>query len=143
MEKRAKRDKLARDGAVDVWMTLREAIKRTHQDFQANYHFPRSRFSLNVDLQLPEGRVTIVIEDNGQNIKPRIDFIFEGDGVTVRVDQLPATQMLFTIESDDDGVLCLSHHGRSYTADEVTKITLEPFFFGGPIKPTLYAGSQR
>jgi hypothetical protein len=137
LDKRAKRDKAVRDKAVDTWMALREAIKSAHSSFVANYCFDRENFIINVPISTPEGRITIVIEDPCQDATSRVDIIVDGQNILART-QRPITEMLFTMEASEDDVVALSYHGRGYTPEEAAKIILEPFFFGGTVKPRLF-----
>jgi hypothetical protein len=137
LEDRAKRDKAVRDGLQDVWLDLREAVKSAHQAFVANYTFDRNTFSVNVSLVTPEGQMSIIIEDNAQELRSRIDILLEETQVVARTNA-PKTEVVYTIGATDDGTLALFNHGRCFTVDAVSQIILEPFFFGGSQKPRLY-----
>lgn len=137
VQKRADRDKLVRDKAYETWRDLRAALKTAHDDFVANYRFGDGPIAATVKISCPEGRISISIEDRSQDSTPRIDIILDGFKVVVR-ETASELEGVFTMEATDDGAVALFHDGHALSPETACKMILEPFFFGGKTRPTLF-----
>ena len=127
VDQRSRRDKALADGVPNVWARIRSAIQNACDSYNKHYSKNESRPAVTCELDNGK-RVVIRIRRRYPDRETSEELIVElkGDMIDCVAD---ARQKPIRFESDEHGAFIKGSDGQKLSADEVSRLILEPFLF--------------